>query len=178
MTLNEIAKMFSERYPKMKIEDFVKFLYLGTMGNSHIIDDINAVKRKLSFELLSVIARDDEPMFEELTPDTDMIKLNLRPYKDKNGTSDLILSAMLETAETFEQQPDRFKEYCGELLKLTKDKVLPFTQKAVKEYLALLENPKFSPIHHSEEYKELYRPAYRVIKKSIFDEKISLYILK
>jgi len=177
MTFNEIAKMYADRYPKMKIEDFTKFLYLGTMGNSHMVEDIDSTRRKLSFELLSVIARDEEPIYDELTPDGDMIKLNLRPYKDKNGTSDLLLSAMVDTSETFSPQPDKFKELCSELLDLTKSKVLPFTQKSVKEFLPKLDDANFSPIHHTKEFKDLYRPAYRVIKRSIFDEKISLYIL-
>jgi hypothetical protein len=177
MTLKEIATIFAERYPKMKIEDMGKFIYLGTMGNSHTLEDIETAKRKLNFELLSVIARNDEPMYEELTPDGDIIKLNLRPYKDKNGTSELLLAAMAETAESYTPNLDKFKEYSKELLELTKEKILPFTQKSVKEYLKQIEDKKFQPIHHSEEFTKLFRPAYRVIRKSIFEEKISLYIL-
>lgn len=177
MKVNEIAKGFAERYPKMKIEDLAKFFYLGTIGNSHIMEDVDQTKRKLSFELLSVIAREDEPMYEEISPNGDMVKLNLRHYKEKNGTSDLLLAAMAETSESFEPDKDKFLEICNELLEMTKNKELPFTQKSVKEFIKKVKDGKFEPIHHSKEFEEEYKPAYRIIKKSIFDEKISLYLL-
>lgn len=176
MTVKELAKDLVARYPKMKIEDLGKFFYIGKMGNSHMLEDIDLAKRKLSFELLSVIAGNDEPLFEEISPDGEMVKLNLRPYKERNGTSDLLLAAMAETAEIFEPDKDEYLKICDELLEMTKEKELPFTQKAVKEFIKNVKDD-LKPIHHSKEFEEEYKPAYRVIKKSIFDEKISLYIL-
>jgi len=152
------------RYPKMQIPDVYKLFYQGEFGNKHILDDPQAAWTRLQHELDRVVAESTEPMWEHISPDRSMLRIHLRPFKYKKFNPNHLWQAVIHTAETVIGDVNRLGTYWQLFRKGTEQGFLPFSIKDVADFWQEMELKGFPSVHHSQEYVESYRPAYRVIE--------------
>lgn len=160
----EIIQDQLQRYPQMQTQDLYKLVYQAAMGNIHLGIDPAVLKNYLVNEMDKVDASDNEPLVEEISPEG-MIRVNLRPYKVKSGTSEKLFEAMRETANTFTPNKNKIIQYWEIIEKMAEDNSIPFNKSELESFLKEMQASDYPAVHHSDQYLELYHPAYRVILK-------------
>ena len=143
-----------KRYPLMNEEDVVKFAFQGMLGVGHLISSIDDGKNRLASEMASLEPDESEPLIEKIS--TDWVRLNLRPAKAKGMSEDDIAWYLIRSAEWGS-------------LSFTRQNVYNFCVKLdgsdrMKAAAEKLLDDSWLP-SHSEQYREAYHPAYRVLFK-------------
>ena len=148
-------QMQKKRYPLMNEEDIVKFAFQGMLGVGHLIASIDDARSRLNAEMASLEPDDSEPLIEKIS--TKWVRLNLRPAKAKGMTEDEIAWYLVRSAEweplSFTRQ--NVYNFCVKLD--GSDKMKAAAEKVLDE--------NWLP-GHSEQYRETYHPAYRVLLKN------------
>jgi hypothetical protein len=177
------------RRPGMAPRDVYKLLYQGVRGPEHIIASPEAFTERLQAEWDSLDPADsdphpadgdshpadgephpaeDDPLWESVRPDGELLRLNLRPFKAVGGDLEVLAAACLETGQrAWGTQAE---------LRMAWEHVIAGCQRlawpglAVDEITAFtswLQANEFPPAHHSQGYRNLYRPAYRLVAADI-----------
>ncbi len=170
MQSSEIKKIISKHigvYPKMQAEDAVKLLYQSEFAGGHLIDDEDESLRRLKaeYEALDTVQRaDDDNPFEDIGGG--LCRINLRAIKRLGLKIETVNRFFIDTANTIKGSVKEYEQKLGVLLQLCRNGELPFESEKVRIYIDSLKEEGFSPLSHSEEYRQAYDPAYRVIKDS------------
>jgi len=163
--LDKVVKQHLEIYPEMQAVDVYKLAYQSTMGVVHFIGNPEKARDYLIREMSQVPPSNDIPLIEPLSPDGRMVRVNLAPYKAAAGEPEPLFQAMMNTAEHFQPSKDTL-EACLNLLieSAVKGKISPDSGE-LQAFFDKMRELDFPAVHHSDKYRELYRPAYRVILK-------------
>jgi len=152
------------RRPAMQPRDIYKLLYQGVRGPEHLITSPQAFREYLVSEWETLNPEGDDLLRESIRPDGSLLRLNLRPFKAAGGSLEALTTACLETArrpwgtqDELQQVWECFVDACiaGSWPSVTLQQVDILT--------SLLQENKFPPLHHSDRYRELYQPAYRLV---------------
>lgn len=165
--LDQVTAMVQDhltRRPAMGPRDVYKLLYQGVRGPEHLISSPQAFREYLAAEWQALKPGGDDSLREPIRPDGSLLRLNLRPFKAAGGSLEGLTAACLETAcrpwgtqDELQQAWTCFVDFCkaGSWPSLTLQELETFT--------SLLRENNFPPVHHSERYRELYQPAYRLL---------------
>lgn len=148
----------------MEPRDVYKLLYQGVRGPEHSILSPAAFTEQLSAEWESLELAVGDPLWESIRPDGSLLRLNLRPFKAEGGSLVNLIAACLKTGHRrwgtqaeLEVAWENFSTLCGE-------QSWPYMSlERVKTFTTWLEANGYPPVHHSEQYRSLYRPAYRLV---------------
>jgi hypothetical protein len=154
-----------QRHPAMQIQDLYKLVYQAALGNEHLMTDSAMVHNYLIRELESVQADSNEPLLEAISFDGAAVRLNLRPFKARQGDHRALFQAMMQTARNFQKSPGRLARYLSRLEQMADSGDIPFEATAVQSVFREMREKGYPAVHHSAAYKERYAPAYRVILK-------------
>ena len=151
------------QHPKVEPQDLYLLTYQSSMGGRYTTQDSAALLLSLVSELDSLRPSSKESLSFVISPDGEIIRLNLRHYKALNGNPRQLLHAMLQSGT--KEKTDRLKEYWGFITELAKQEKIPFKPRDLKKYMKEMESRHFPTVEHSYAYRKLYKPAYRVIRK-------------
>lgn len=163
--LEGVIKIHLQRYPEMKVVDVYKLIYQSTMGVAHYIDSPEKARDYLIREMSLVPPSDEIPLIEPLSPDGRMVRVNLAPYKAAGGEAEHLFLAMMNTAEHFQPSKDRLEANLNLLVKSGMEEKISLDSSELQAFIKKTRALDFPPVHHSDKYRELYHPAYRVILK-------------
>lgn len=156
--------------PEMRVEDAYKWLFHATLGGEHRVQGVDGPRNWLDREWASIErAQDKEPEVVRLTPDGSVLRVNLRPYKERGGDKGMMLWAFVFSAERFKADKSVFRRVWNELGRelLTKSHG-HITHQAWERLDADTRKLGYPAIHHSKQYEEKYRPAYRVVLRELW----------
>ena len=162
--LEEILVAHFELRQKMQLVDFYKLLYQASFGVHHIMH--KGFEETLLREFLDLSYRQSsEAMIEIISPNRQVARVNLLPFKQLGYSPKQLIAAMHYSCNYFgslEQQTRRLIEY-WENFKLIAEshKEWGITRKELAEFEQC--NKGFSPLHHSKVYSTSYNPHYRVV---------------
>jgi len=164
--LKRLLEEQHRRYPLLQIEDAYKLIYQGTLGIEHLLSDTIAAQQYLEQEWNSLAGAEDEPLLEIISPDSQWVRLNLRPYKAKGGTTESLWRAMWRSAAV---HGDRglLRSRWQEFVRLAEAGALPYDVAHTRQVDHRIAAADYPAIHHSDLYVETYRPAYRVLLRSV-----------
>jgi hypothetical protein len=154
------------RYPVMEVKDVYLLLFQGTMGPKRMIYDDSRFEDQLREEFSQVSTDETIPLWENLRPDGEIVRLNLAPYKARGGDAGTLSTLCLWTLSSFKgslddlkESWDTFKRLCrdGRLRKFDLEKLVKLDEWAVRH--------NYLPAQHSEAYITAYHPAYRLIRR-------------
>ena len=157
----ELLEAHYKKYPLLQIQDVFKFLFQSVFGCEHMVSSVESAINYISEEYNSLCNNSNEGAIEQLdgcycrVPLSYMNKglcaetfgklFSYSSNKTENGW--LILTEKLEIAK-----------------KLIREDRLPFAEDEFEKAVVEWENIGFSPIHHSDVFRENYHPSYRVIR--------------
>jgi hypothetical protein len=152
------------RYPLMTMPDIYKLLHQAAMGSGHAVTDLKAARQWLSNEANSLTpGTAADPLLDPISPDGKLARVHLRPYLATRMALEDLAQAFVQTAQAYPPAPDRLLRFCSCLGDLADARKLPFTRLAVEAYVAQIAAENYPAVHHSRQYADAYRPAYRVV---------------
>jgi hypothetical protein len=168
-----VARLISEhleRRPLMQVQDVYKLLYQGVMGAEHILDGENteeAVRQfeeRLRAEYEAVAPNEWEPIFEAVEASGLRYRLNLGPFKARNGEIDELTRLCLEAMGEVSGSEAELREAWKAFTQACEGGGWPnWPEPMVWAFTEWLEQAGYPPVHHSKVYRERYHPAYRLI---------------
>lgn len=160
------------RYPAMQLADVYKLVHQAAMGSKHAIRDVASASNWLTRELTEMGDGIPEPLFDLLSDETGIVRVHLRTYITFGGDPAQLLDVFIYTANEHKGDVQLLEGYWNTALSLAENGGIPFSPKEMNTYFASLKAGNFPAVHHSSEYARLYRPAYRVVKKSFLITRI------
>lgn len=157
--LRAILIAHAKRYPLMQPTDAVKLIYQNEFGGGHLIRDEEACLNYLRREYTSVAKDPTVPLYEDIG--NGIIRVNLAAVKPED--LEQLGRAFIDSAAKHKGTMDRFLNKLEVLRKLANEGVFNFDTNALNAYLSEYEAAGYPAVSHSPEYRQAYKPAYRII---------------
>ncbi len=152
--MKNLLHVQKKRYPLMTEEDVVKFVFQGMLGVGHLIKSQDEALAYLHKEMETLEPDADEPLTERVSPE--WFRLNLRAAKARGMTEDDIVYWLCRSAKKKPLSFTRQNVYNFCLKLNSSDRMKAAAEKVLDE--------NWLP-SHSEQYRNAYHPAYRVLHK-------------
>lgn len=157
-SIKDVILAHYKLYPSMGIEDYIKLLYQSAFGCGHILNEY-------AFNTL----KDEYNQFDHQVNETNYIDIgngySRLDLSHTNMSVDEIFLLMKNANKKDENAHMMFSDCLEELLNLIEENYIPLDYANSKAYIEqYLKDGIFIP-SHSQIYKQLYKPSYRVIKR-------------
>ena len=162
--LKAILIAHAKRYPLMQPCDAVKLIYQNEFGGGHLIRDEQACLNYLRREYAAVEKDPTAPLYEDIG--NGIVRVNLAAVKAED--LERLGRAFIDSAAKHNGTMDSFLNKLEVLRKLANEGVFNFDTNALNAYLSEYEASGCPAVSHSPKYREVYKPAYRIIRKAYF----------
>lgn len=151
------------RYPRMQLDDVYKLLHQAALGGGHAVDDEAAAFQRLDAEIAALGDGPEEPAQDVISPDGRLARIHLRRFLASGGDPAELHRAFVASARGYPAAPDKLAKFCGCLGDLAGAGGIPFAQQDVVRYFSEIASAGYPVVHHSQAFREAYKPAYRVV---------------
>jgi len=158
--LKKILREHAKRYPLMQPTDAVKLIYQNEFGGGHLIRDEQVCLDYLRREYASVEKDPVTPMYEEIG--NGIARVNLAAVKPED--LEQLGKAFIDSAAKHKGTPESFLSKLEALQALTAEGVFAFGTDDLNAYLAEYKAAGCPMVSHSAQYRQAYKPAYRIIR--------------
>jgi len=160
-----ILREQAKRHPQMEPADCYKLIYQACLGSEHAVNDPAEAKRWLESELAGLGAGPAEPLIESISPDGRIVRVHLRAFVARQGDPAKLLQAFVQTANNFHGSRENLLAAWAQVVELAQAQELPFSAQAAREFGEKMAAAGHPAVHHSKNYNEAAKPAYRVIAR-------------
>ena len=146
------------RHPASRLQDLRKALYQSTFGCGHLVDDPSAadwIRREAEH---APDCRETEPL------DGPWCRVPLGILSE-GLTPETLAAAFAQSAAMPGEDIPALEDRLAVLMGLIREGTLPFDPEAAAAEIAAWRAAGFPACHHSEDYRNAYHPAYRVLHK-------------
>ena len=154
-----------QAYPKLQIEDVFKYLFQSALGCEHLLTDENAALAYIKSEY-EAVSKSDLPRVDLLDGDFSRVHLSLL-----NGglTPETLARLFFLSAREVSDGKAVLEQKLNVARELVSVGSLPFEAKAFEAMLAQWRDRGYPAVHHSDSFRENYRPAYRVVANRLVE---------
>ena len=189
--IEDYVRRQMETYPKSRLMDIYKSCFQDYMGAEHLVSDRQGVKDYLDEELKSTRTDDLQPWYyEPCGLDSMYYRVSLRAVKEGLIPADMLLDAFIRSANRWsvEESPDlkagrhgmrkkptvaSWKKRWHRILRTVDGMELSLPRyDGDRRFIDSLLNAGKYAVSHSPEYREAYRPHYRIVERCIFEREI------
>ena len=163
-----IVREHVDRYPQMQEEDVYKLCFQAAMGNAHLGIERERVRDRLAREMEDVGASAEAELFEAISP-AGLVRVDLRAYNSSGGDAGALHDAMVRTQASFRPSAALLRAYGLVVSDLAASGGTSFGPSSLRSMFRMKEEEGYPAVHHTERYRRLYRPAYRVILQHTLD---------
>ena len=157
--LKVILITHANRYPLMQPQDAVKLIYQNEFGGGHLIRDEEACLNYLRREYATLEKDPTAPLYEDIG--NGIIRVNLAALREED--LEQLGKAFIDSAAKHKGTLDSFLNKLEVLQTLTSEGVFAFDLDALNSYLSEYKAAGYLAVSHSPEYRQAYKPAYRII---------------
>ena len=143
----------------MQPRDAVKLIYQNEFGGGHLIRDEQACLNYLRREYAAVEKDPTAPLYEDIG--NGIVRVNLTALKEEDLGQ--LGKAFIDSAAKHKGTLDSFLNKLEVLQTLTSEGVFAFDLDALNAYLSEYKAAGYPAVSHSPEYRQAYKPAYRII---------------
>ena len=181
-------KDYLEMYPLSEIRDIYKLLYQSFNGAEHAISDRETVESQFNMEWSEIetderytnVPFNESICIKNLTPP--LYRIHLVPAKAQGVNKRYIINEFLRTAGEF---PEKCRKKNRDLDLLFRDAwndfgnaidtgEIKFDYRDYLEFMYVIESSGWPAMHHSEQFRELYNPHYRIVMRpEVFENIVS-----
>ena len=161
--VSQLLSAHLARYPAMQLDDIYKLLHQAALGPGHAVDNPAAARRRLDEEMTTMGEGPAELLQDVISADGRLGRVHLRPYLASGANPDALHRAFVETANRYPAAPDKLAKFCGCLGDLAATGGIAFAREEVLSYFDKISRDGYPVVHHSEQFRSAYRPAYRVV---------------
>ena len=173
--IEKFVKWQMESYPESRLLDIYKSCFQDYMGAEHLVTDSERVKAYLDEELATTSLDDLLPWsYEPCGIDSNYYRVSIRTIKENSISEEMLLDAFVRSANSVERPSveswrDRWHVIIGSIDQM--NLALPHYEEDKQFIDSIISAGKYA-ISHSPEYREAYRPHYRIVEKGIFEREI------
>ena len=160
--LKAILIAHAKRYPLMQPTDAVKLIYQNEFGGGHLIRDEEACLNYLRREYADLEKDPTAPLYEDIG--NGIVRVNLAAVKAEKLKQ--LGKNFIDSAAKHKGTMESFLNKLEVLQKLTGEGVFAFDTNALSSYLTDYKAAGYPAVSHSEQYRQAYKPAYRIIRKA------------
>jgi hypothetical protein len=153
-----------ERYPQWEICDLFKFLFQSSLGCEHMVSDPAIALARLQSEWASCEQAKAWDAIEEL--DGAYVRVHLGVLRERWKIEPL-LDAFVQSTACKGEGIAALQERLAVARAMIDEGSLSFSPDDFDRAAAEWEALGYPALHHSSTYRETYRPAYRVISRSL-----------
>ncbi len=146
-------------YPRMQAEDCLKLLYQFHCGSRHMLKDEKGAFLALKEELANVTYQPDLPLFVPVGDHISRLQLAAIEHPDAEMIHELAVGA----ARAFVPQMSAFMHDFKKLGRTITEYPVMFEQEDFDAAAAWFRGQAFTSIHHSDLFRQLYDPHYRIV---------------
>ena len=157
--LRAILIAHAKRYPLMQPTDAVKLIYQNEFGVGHLIRDEEACLNYLRREYADLEKDQTAPLCEDIG--NGIVRVNLTALKEED--LEQLGKAFVDSAAKHKGTLDSFLNKLEVRRTLTAEGVFAFDLDALNSYLSEYEAAGYPAVSHSEQYRQAYKPAYRIL---------------
>ena len=164
-----------ETDPESRLLDIYKSCFQDYLGAEHLVSDKERVKAYLDQELETTTLDELMPWYyEPCGIDSNYYRVSIRTIKEDIISEELLLDAFVRSANaevrpSIESWKERWHIIIGTIEQMQLN--LPHYEEDKLFIDSILSVGKYA-ISHSPEYREAYRPRYRIVEKGIFEREI------
>ena len=153
------------RYPLSQIEDLYKLTHQAALGSEHAVEDRKAARAWMFRELEEMVNISTDPLFDEISPDGQIVRIHLKPFIDSGGEPEILLEAFIQTANEFMGSIEKLIQNWRSIERLADSSEINFQAEELRRYFSLMDSAGYPAVHHSLQYQNAYHPHYRVISR-------------
>lgn len=154
----------------MAVDDLYKLVFQGAMGCEHAVGDPDQAIQWLRTESETMLKLPgDIPIMDPLSPDHRLVRVHIAPFLDSGGDLEDLARAFIQTSQTFKSSVSDLTKYWGWTEAMAARGAVPFPEEEVVRFGKAQRRKDYPPVHHSETYRRLYHPAYRVVLKELLE---------
>jgi len=148
------------RYPALQVQDLFKCLHQGVFGCGHFVSDRAA---ELLQQELAELSNTDGPDLEILS--SQFCRIHLRMLAKTGLSPETLFRMFVLSSHELHGGAGQLEHQLICLLALAREGQLPFTANQLLLEAAQWGEDGYPACHHSAEFREAYRPAYRVVHR-------------
>lgn len=164
--MNSDILTYYNNNPGAELQDIFKYLHQSSFGPEHLVSDYESAYRYIIEESRSAHL-DKITGIEAIGNGYARVHLNML---GSDLTAEALTRVFIRSARLGACLGDgtkRIEEGLTEFLKLIRDGQIDFDYDSAVKSISEWKDAGYSALHHSEAYRDLYHPAYRVVKEEI-----------
>ena len=169
---------FFKKYPKSKIDDYVRTILQSEFFRERKIPDSEISYDYLLRDLHKAkkIHDNNQDLYEFIS--NDLVKVNLYTYDKMGFNLKYLNNSFVDTTNNYEGSSKGFKRKLNTLNKLIKERKINLPTKEAKKYIEQYISDGYPLIHHSKKFVKTYHPAYRLIHKQFITDEMRFMNIK
>jgi uridine kinase len=172
MSIKAVLIKHYDLYPKMQIQDMIKLIYQNEFAGGHLIENEDHSLHKLqdeyrSLEHLSSNKKMSDNAFESIG--NNLCRLHLAALKYYDINLNTVNRLFISTANSIKGSIQSFEEKLDVLRQCCKEGQLPYSLEELEAYLCSYKKKDYTPVSHSEIFRDTYLPAYRIVRSKYCD---------
>jgi len=162
--VSDLLNMQYALYPHMTVQDMIKALYQCEFGCGHFVTDEEHAQKLILREMDSLDSlKPNSPQPPFLEPLGDFCRVHLARIKEK-GLSARTLARLFRLSSAPTGRMENFHDLLREMIVLIDKGEFPLIEpERARYFLSQYRAAGCPPTHHSDEFRKMYSPAYRVI---------------
>ena len=157
-----LLTMHCQKYPRLQIQDILKYLYQSSFGCEHLVTDLSSAVDYISNESKGVDLNSDN-LIDSLDGEYSRVHLS---FLNRGLSAETLGKIFLKSAKKEPAGVSELEEKIQVAIKLMQENKLPFSPTEFEAATQEWRNGGFSAVHHSDEFRANYNPAYRVISNT------------
>ena len=167
-TLEQVLRRHARKYPMMQPTDAVKLIYQNVFGGGHLIKDREACLRALQREYENTPQEQHAPLLESIG--NGLVRVMLNAVDSSDYSIRQLGEDFIRSSQEHKGNLNGFLIKLEILRKVTASGVFGFTLEELENYLEAYKEARYPMVSHSEQYRQAYKPAYRIVLESIFSK--------
>lgn len=166
MSTKELLLNHYTAYPRLEVADIFKFIFQSAFGCEHLVSSEERALNYIKAELERIKDDESAPRIDAL--DGDYSRVHLSCLSDE-VTPEVLAKYFCLSAKVEEGAKEKLIEKIAVARELIADGTIPLSLSDFDELHARWREAGYPAIHHSDSFREAYRPAYRVIANEYVD---------
>ena len=167
-TLEQILRRHARKYPMMQPTDAVKLIYQNVFGGGHLIRDPEGCINILQREYENTPQEQPAPLLESIG--NGLVRVMLNAIDGSGYSIRQLGDDFIRSSEEHKGNLNGFLIKLEILRKVTVSGVFGFTLEEQETYLEAYKEAGYPMVSHSEQYRQAYKPAHRIVLTSIFSK--------
>lgn len=159
--LESVLRRHAQLHPAMTPCDAVKLVYQNEFGGGHLVADPAGSLERLRQELTVAVPCP----FAAEPIGNGVVRVMLAELGRMGYSPEALNRDFVRSAEIYTGTIPAFVEKLSVLQTLAAEGVFSFSPGQLESYLTGYAKKGYPPVSHSPEYREAYRPAYRIVLK-------------